>query len=142
MKRLSRLPGYPDSEIKRFNQIYNGLLESKNRIIDGVSAQELNTFQAYVILAEADEDRRREALLFKRRVIDFSREEVQRFEHMQEVLEEFNRLVGDDDIEIELILPGYSDIEMIELSQYQEICQDQVVRNWRKRNKINLKRSE
>jgi hypothetical protein len=40
---------------------------------------------------------------------------------MQEVLTEFNRLLDDKEIPIELIVSTYSDIEMMEHSQYREL---------------------
>lgn len=66
---------------------------------------------------------------YKRRVEDFTPEEIARFDHMQEVLEEYNRLVDAGWLMIQIsilmqIMPLYSDIEMAEHSQYREIWLD------------------
>lgn len=136
MKKLNRVPGYRDSEIKRFNKMYECLVE---RMADSdiemkksfYTSEELEAFRTYLILAEADEKKRREAMRYKRKLEDFTLEEVERFDHMQEVLEEFNRLVDDPEIDMMEIMPFYSDIEMAEHSQYSEIklerrCRDSV----------------
>lgn len=126
MKKLSRVPGYRDSEIKCFNRMYECLIE---RIADSdeqmdesyYSPQELQAFRAFLILVEADEKKRSESMRYKRKLEDFTPEEVERFDHMQSVLEEYNRLIDDPDIDMEIIMPSYSDIEMAEHSQYREI---------------------
>jgi hypothetical protein len=124
MKRLSKIKGYTDSKIKRFNEMYEKLIDGKEENTDELllyTRDEIEEFRAYVILSEADEKRRQEAMCHKRAITDFSQEEIARFDHMQEILAEVNRLSQDDGIDIDLIIPNYSDIEMIEQSQYREI---------------------
>lgn len=128
MKRLSRIKGYRDSQIKHFNEMYEKLYEDvaedegeNSNALVLYTQTELDEFRSYLVLAEADERKRIAALEFKRSVDDFTPEEIARFDHMQEVLTEFNKLLDDDDIDIAIILPVYSDIEMIEHSQYREL---------------------
>lgn len=126
MKKLSRIPGYRDSEIKRFNKIYECLIEkiadTEDEMTESFYSQiELEAFRKYLVLAEADERKRRTAFSFKRMIYDFTPEEISRFDHMQEVLTEFNRLLDDPDIDMETVMPFYSDVEMAEHSQYREI---------------------
>lgn len=128
MKRLSRIKGYRDSQIKHFNEMYEKLYEDvaedegeNSNALVLYTQTELDEFRSYLVLAEADERKRIAALEFKRSVDDFTTEEIARFDHMQEVLTEFNKLLDDDDIDIATILPVYSDIEMIEHSQYREL---------------------
>jgi hypothetical protein len=85
------------------------------------SKDELDALRAYVVLAEHDERQRWNAMDNKRSVDDYSQEEVSRFDHMQEVLTAYNKLLDDDDIDPALIMPEYSDIEMMEHSQYREL---------------------
>lgn len=126
MKKLSRVASYSDSEIKHFNKMYECLVE---RIADSdeqteeffYSPKELQAFRTFLILAEADEKKRSERMRYKRKLEDFTPEEVELFDHMQSVLEEYNRLIDDPDIDMEIIMPSYSDIEMAEHSQYREI---------------------
>lgn len=93
--------------------------------------EEVAAFKAYVILAQADEEKRRLAFAWRRTVKDYSPEEIARFDHMHEVLTEFNRLVDDPDIEMDKIIPLYSDSEMAEYSQYREILLGHI---WRLEN--------
>lgn len=83
--------------------------------------EELAAFRAYVILAETDETKRRNAFFLKRTIYDFTTEEVARFDAMQDVLTEFYRLLDDNSIEIESILLTYSDGEMMEYRQYRKL---------------------
>lgn len=128
MRKLSRIKGFRDPQIKRFNEmyaeIYEDLTEGEEEDANALlkySRQELIEFKSYLALAEADEKKRREAMDVKRSVNDFSEEEIAHFDHMQDILTEFNRIAGDDDINIEQIMPPYSDIEMMEHSQYRDL---------------------
>jgi hypothetical protein len=124
MKRLSKIKGYSDSKIKRFNEMYAKLIDGKEENTDELllyTRDEIEEFRAYVILSEADVKARQEAMRSKRTIADFSQEDIARFDHMQEILAEVNRLLQVDGIDIDLIMPDYSDIEMIENSQYREI---------------------
>jgi hypothetical protein len=128
MKRLSRIKGYKDSQIKHFNEMYEKLREDvaedeeeNSNALVFYSQTELEEFRAYLVLADSDEKRRVAAMGNKRTLADFTSKEIVRFDHMQDVLTEFNRLVDDPQIDFESILPNYSDIEMAEHSQYREI---------------------
>lgn len=129
MKRLSRIEGYSAAQIRRFNEMYNTIrsyeLADEEEKIDlttpDYSKDELDALRAYVVLAEHDERQRWNAMDNKRSVDDYSQEEVSRFDHMQEVLTAYNKLLDDDDIDPALIMPEYSDIEMMEHSQYREL---------------------
>jgi hypothetical protein len=137
MKRLSRINGYRDSQIKRFNEMYEVLredvTEDNGENSNGLllySRKELDEFRAYVVLAEADERKRCQVMRNRRSPRDFTAKEIAKFDHMQDVLEEFNRLVDDPDIDLLEIMPLYSDIEMAEHSQYREILQSHEVKKW------------
>lgn len=128
MRKLSRITGFRDPQIKRFNEMYaeifedlaEGEEEDSNAVLK-YAREELSEFKSYLACAEADENKRRKTMDLKRSVTDFSEEEIAHFDHMQDVLTEFNRIVGDDDIDVEQIIPPYSDIEMMEYSQYREL---------------------
>jgi hypothetical protein len=69
------------------------------------SPQELHSFRTFLILAEADEKKRSERTRYKRKLEDFTPEEVECFDHMQSALEEYNRLIDDPDIDMGTIMP-------------------------------------
>lgn len=129
MKRLSRIAGYSAAQIRRFNEMYNAIREYELADEEEKTGQapvdytreELDDLRAYVVLAEQDERRRWNAMNNKHSIDDYTLEEIRNFDHMQEVLAAYNKLLDEDDIDPALIMPEYSDIEIMEHSQYREL---------------------
>ena len=133
MKRLSKIPGYSSIQIHRYNEMYDTLsrheieLEEDPRAIKpDFSEEELTEFNHYYELARADEKKRWDAMNGKR-FGDFTLEEIAWLDHMQGVLTIYNDLLGRGIDPI--ILPDFSDIEMLEHSQYRQLwiakqCED------------------
>ncbi|MEZ4947566.1 MAG: hypothetical protein R2804_18685 [Cyclobacteriaceae bacterium] len=128
MKRLNRLEGYTDAQVRHFNEMYDRICtyeidveEENNPVFPDYTKEELGTLNAYVILADLDEKKRLGIMNNKWELEDYTPEEIEHFDHMQEVLTAYNKLLDEEDIDIALIIPDYSDIEMLEHSQYREI---------------------
>lgn len=128
MKRLSRLEGYTNAQVRHFNEMYDRICtyeidveEENNPVFPDYTKEELGTLNAYVILADLDEKKRLGIMNNKWELEDYTTEEIEYFDHIQEVLTVFNKLLAEEEIDLALIIPEYSDIEMLEHSQFREI---------------------
>lgn len=136
MKRLSRIPGYSRKQIQRYNEMNDVLStyemeleENPQAIKPDFTEKELEQFNHYYEFAMADEKKRWDAMNGKA-FEDFTPDEIDWLDHMQDVLTTYNDLLGRG---IDpMVLPDFSDIEMLEHSQYRQLwlarqCEDSLL---------------
>ncbi len=133
MKRLSKIPGFSSKQIQRYNEMHDALGTYEMELDEDPQAikpdfleEEFAEFNHYYELARADEEKRWDAMNGKK-LADFTLEEIAWLDHMQDVLTAYNDLLGKGVDPI--VLPDFSDIEMLEHSQYRQLwiakqCED------------------